>query len=68
MEVETGHLPRMSYDWEERTRKFESPTEKLNRTQAQEFLHQINEAVQFTCDGMEKAQARQRKQADKHRR
>lgn len=67
-EVETGCLPRMSYDWEERTRKFGSPREELNRTQAQEFVSRIEEAVQFARGNLLQAQAAQKKQADKHRR
>jgi transposase InsO family protein len=68
IEVETGHLPRMSYDWEERTREFSTPTERLNRTQAQGFVSRIDEAVRFAQDSIRHAQEAQRKQADKHRR
>lgn len=68
MEVETGHLPRMSYDWEERTKKFATPREELSRTEAQGFVKRIEDAVQFAREGILRAQAAQKKQADKHRR
>jgi hypothetical protein len=68
IEMETGHRPRMSYDWEERTREFNSPAEQLNREQAQQFVGRIHEALALARRHLEESQARMKQQADRHRR
>lgn len=68
MEIETGYPPRMSYDWEERTRHFVNPTEELNREHAQEWASRIHDAVRVAQEHIKAAQEKQKKQADRHRR
>jgi hypothetical protein len=55
-EVETGTLPRMPCDWQERTRELSSAKDKLDRTEAEEMLSRINSVIQFAQESMKKAQ------------
>jgi transposase InsO family protein len=67
-EVETGYQPRMSFDWEARSQQSLSEAETLSREDAVKMTSRIQEAVLLAKEHLEKAQATQKKQADKHRR
>ncbi len=67
-QVEFGYEPRTSFDWQPFTGKDIPATEKLNREQANQMAGRMKEVWEFARASMEKAQARQKKQADKHRR
>lgn len=67
-QVEFGYEPRTSFDWEPRVREPVPATERLNREQAQQMARRMEEVWKFAATSMERAQARQKKQADKHRR
>ena len=42
--IETGHEPRMSFDWKNRTKKFESSSSRMTRETAQAYAERIHEA------------------------
>jgi hypothetical protein len=67
-ELEFGYRPRMHFDWKERTKKAATARERLTREEAQIFAARANEAVQWARTNLERAQARQSTQANKHRR
>ena len=67
-EIEFGMRPRQHYDWEERTRTFSSPTERMNREQAQSFAQRAHQVWQWARENLKKAQERQARQANKKRR
>lgn len=65
-----GFLPIMTFDWQKRsslTRKTPA-TERLSRSEAQEFANRRAEAVAWAKSNLFKAQASYKKQADKARR
>lgn len=67
-QVEFGYEPRTSFDWEPRVQDPRPPSEELNREQARQMAQRMEDIWKFAATLMERAQARQKKQADKHRR
>jgi hypothetical protein len=69
-EVEMGFLPKMHYDWDNRTTDFgdASSVEKQNRLEAQQYAARMHEAWAFARTTLQKAQDRQTTQANKTRR
>jgi hypothetical protein len=66
--VDYGYEPRLDFDWTLATREFQTPREKLNREEAQQWAKRIDNAVAFARTCMAEAQGRQMKQANKKRR
>jgi hypothetical protein len=63
--VERGFEPRTSFDWSAAT----GPSDlDVNREQAQQMARRMEEIWSYARGGMEAAQRRQKRQADKHRR
>jgi hypothetical protein len=67
-QVELGFEPRTSFDWEPHAKGPVPAAERLNREQARQMAGRMKEIWDFARASMEKAQAQQKKQADKHRR
>jgi transposase InsO family protein len=65
--VECGYEPRMSFDWQELPENL-PPRERLSREEARTIGRRMEEIWCFARDSMAKAQERQKRQADKHRR
>lgn len=68
VQVELGYLPRMTFDWEARTRKKTTPAETLSSDQAQSFAKRRVEAVAFAKESLFRAQQTYKRKADKSRR
>ncbi len=69
-QIELGYQPRMSYDWEERTKDFSKVTarEKLNREEAQTLASRTKESVEWAKKNLLLNQEKMRTQANKKRR
>ena len=65
--VEFGYEPRTSFDWAEPSVPVNA-RERLSREEAQRLAKRMHSAWQIARDNMQKAQERQKKQADKKRR
>ena len=64
-QIDNGYVPRTSFDWQSA-----SPPRnlKIDRRDAQAFVRRMEEIWNMAKAGMEHAQAKQKKQADQHRR
>lgn len=67
-ELELGYLPRRHFDWEERTKKSSTVREQTTREEAQQFAARTHAAVEWARKNLANAQAKQTRQANKHRR
>ena len=64
-QVELSYEPRTSFDWKPFIKKNVPPTERLSREQANQIAGRMKEVWNFAWSSMEKAQAKQKRQADK---
>lgn len=67
-ELELGQKPRLPFNWEERTKKFNSPQEKLSRTAAQAFAKRNYKVIEWARNNILKNQKIQERKANRHRR
>ncbi len=67
-EIEQGYVPRMSIDWDHRTKQPATPKERLNREEAQGWIRHIEKGWEFARARIEEAQRQQAGQANKKRR
>ena len=67
-ELEFGYRPRMQFDWKERTQRSATVREQITREEAQAFASRTYEAVKWAKINLQRAQDRQSRQANKHRR
>ena len=67
--AECGYEPRLSIDWDQlEARKPGSTKERINREEADQFVQRMQEIWDLVKGSMKRAQERQKKQADRHRR
>ena len=67
-QIEFGYEPRTSFDWRSQVGPSMTPTERLSRDQARQLVTRMEEVWKFARSSLQKAQEKQKKQADKHRR
>ena len=67
-QLEFGYSPRLHFDWKERTTESPTVRESLAREEAQVFASRAHKAVVWAKENIQKAQDKQAKQANKHRR
>jgi hypothetical protein len=65
--AECGYEPRLSIDWDQ-AGKPGSRKERINREKADQFVQRMQEIRGLVKGSMQRAQERQKKQADRHRR
>jgi transposase InsO family protein len=65
--IEFGYEPRTSFDWNRPTGPA-TARERLNREEAQQLAHRMHDAWQTARNNIQKAQDKQKTQADKRRR
>jgi transposase InsO family protein len=65
--AECGYEPRLSIDWDQ-AGKPGSRKERINREEADQFVQRMQEIWDLVKGSMQRAQERQKKQADRHRR
>ena len=65
--AECGYEPRLSIDWDQ-AGKPSSRKERINREEADQFVQRMQEIWDLVKGSMQRAQERQKKQADRHRR
>lgn len=71
-QIDFGHNPRLHWDWEKRTTETSTPRELANRQEAQQWVQEKRQALEYirkqVRDNLTAAQARQSRNANRHRR